>query len=78
MHQFNGNEINANGKFGRLATEAGYPLSELQVLKSRAGFYIGTIDPVTGPISRESSEYFTSINAASAALESGNWTQLSY
>lgn len=47
----------------------------LQVLHSRAGFYIGTADEVSGPVSRESVEYFTTQDSADLALLTGNWTQ---
>lgn len=47
----------------------------LQVLHTGAGFYIGTADEVSGPVSRESAEYFTTQVAAEQALATGNWTQ---
>lgn len=46
----------------------------LQVLKSQAGFYIGTAGD-DGPCSRESSEYFSTAAKAQAALDDGSWTQ---
>lgn len=45
----------------------------LQVLRSAAGYYIGTFDD--GPVSRESVEYFPTREAARHALETGAWTQ---
>ena len=45
----------------------------LQVLRSAAGYYIGTYDD--GPVSRESVEYFPTDEAARHALETGAWTQ---
>lgn len=45
----------------------------LQVLRSAAGHYIGTVED--GPASRESVEYFPSHEAARHALETGAWTQ---
>ena len=47
---------------------------DLLVLKSQAGWYIGTADD-DGPCSRESVEYFPSDDAARIALRSGEWTQ---
>lgn len=58
---------------GKLAAQAGYRL-EPRVLKSGAGFYIGTANEA-GPVSRESQEYFRSSDAAAKALENGTWTQ---
>lgn len=46
-----------------------------EVLKSSAGFYIGTLDPELGPISRESVEYYSSQCKAQQALDLGTWTQ---
>lgn len=47
---------------------------ELTVLKSAAGFYIGTFDG-EGPVSRESLEYYASEDAAQDALDGGTFTQ---
>jgi hypothetical protein len=44
------------------------------VLKSTAGYYIGTATE-EGPCSRESLEYWPSDTAAQQALSSGAWTQ---
>jgi hypothetical protein len=46
----------------------------LQVLKSAAGYYIGTADD-DGPVSRESEEYWSDRMVAQAALDRGAWTQ---
>ncbi|USR37571.1 hypothetical protein L1F06_012775 [Ectopseudomonas hydrolytica] len=46
----------------------------LQVLRSGAGYYIGTADE-DGPVSRESVEYFRSFHAADQALTTGDWQQ---
>lgn len=43
-----------------------------QVLHSMAGYYIGTQCDICGPYSRESN-YFSTNNAAKAALNSGIW-----
>lgn len=59
-------------QYGMLASQAGYQLP-LEVLKSNAGFYIGTSD--CGPVSRESVEYWPTHELAEKALETGNWTQ---
>ena len=63
--------------FGKLAQEYCNVSLPLQVLKSRAGYYLGTFDPESGPCSRESLEYFHTEQDASEALLSGNFTQLS-
>lgn len=59
---------------GKLAQEAGYELP-LNVLKSNAGYYVGTKTLEGEPISRESMEYFKSHEEAEKALKQGNWTQ---
>lgn len=46
----------------------------LQVLRSAAGYYIGTFDH-EGPVSRESVEYWPHRTQAEDALRSGGWTQ---
>ena len=66
--------MNTNkGSYGYLAQQAGSKL-RIQVLKSHAGFYIGTCDD-DGPFTRESLEYWPSRDQAIAALEAGDWTQ---
>lgn len=49
----------------------------LQIRHSAAGYFIGTADE-SGPISRESFEYFRSHQAASHALTTGRWHQRRY
>ena len=61
--------------FGLLASRTGFGEIPNRVLRSAAGYYIGTFDPEDGPISRESAEYWPTKQAAEAALASGNWTQ---
>jgi hypothetical protein len=61
-------------EYGKLALSVCHVELPLQVLKSQAGFYIGTFDE-EGPCSRESFEYFPTKEAAFAALETGEWTQ---
>ena len=58
---------------GFIAGQLGYDL-ELSVLKSSAGYYIGTsMDSM--PVSRESVEYWESESDAEAALQHGSFTQ---
>jgi DNA-directed RNA polymerase subunit RPC12/RpoP len=45
----------------------------LQVLKSAAGFYIGTACNECGPNSRESERYWRKRELAQAALDTGKW-----
>ncbi|MDR0578698.1 MAG: hypothetical protein LBI87_14500 [Candidatus Accumulibacter sp.] len=61
-------------RFGHLAqTFAGRQLP-LVVLRSAAGYYLGTWDD-EGPFTRESQEYFSNEQAAQDALARGDWTQ---
>lgn len=46
----------------------------LQVLRSAKGFYIGTAND-SGPVSRESVEYWDTLQGAAKALEKGTFTQ---
>jgi len=57
----------------RMPMSCGLPL---QVLKSAAGFYIGTADEM-GPMSRDSVEYWPTEDQAQTALDAGRdaWTQ---
>lgn len=55
--------------FGILASQNCGPTLPLEVLKSAAGFYIGT-STQEGPYTRESAEYWNQV-----ALENGLWTQ---
>lgn len=59
---------------GQLALEYTGQRLPLQVLKSTAGYYIGTATE-EGPCSRESLEYWPSDTAAQQALSSSAWTQ---
>lgn len=63
-----------NSRYGKLALVYCDRLLAVQVLRSRAGFYIGTADP-DGPVSRESVEYFPTHDAAEHALAQELWTQ---
>lgn len=62
---------------GKLAYECLGEEHPLQVLKSGAGYYIGTFSNEEGPVSRESEEYFRTENQATLALANGSWTQRS-
>lgn len=63
-----------SGKRGWLARQwCGMDL-ELRVLKSEAGYYLGTADE-SGPVSRESDEYWPSCEEAETALDRDAWTQ---
>jgi len=74
----------ANGQLAEKFLDMQLPL---QVLGSRAGFYIGTfleldltlemdeMPEFFGPVSRESEEYFSSAEEAQQALDKGLWTQ---
>lgn len=57
---------------GRLAQSSG-KLLPLQVLKSGAGYYLGTW--FDGPFSRESVQYWKTQAMAEQALANGLWTQ---
>lgn len=60
---------------GMLASQCGYHLP-LEVLRSAAGYYIGTQDE-EGPVSRESEEYFSDEYTAHQSLARNFWTQRS-
>ncbi len=59
---------------GQLAAAAGEQFP-VRVLKSAAGFYLGTTSADGLPFSRESVEYWPSDVDAALALENGTWTQ---
>lgn len=59
---------------GKLALEYCKKRLPLQVLRSNAGYYIGTASE-DGPCSRESAEYFRKQGDAEDALANGKWTQ---
>ena len=63
-----------NPHFGALAWRHTGKRLPLHVLRSVAGYYIGTADD-EGPISRESVEYFPTRDLAERALVAGCWTQ---
>lgn len=59
---------------GKLAKQDCTVELPLQVLKSAAGFYIGTIND-DGPVSRESVQYWNRKESAELALRHDLWTQ---
>jgi hypothetical protein len=58
---------------GYLAEKFGKPL-EIQICRSAAGYYIGTLDEGM-PNTRESVEYFRTKEEAETALQDGYWSQ---
>lgn len=63
-------------EYGRLALANGKKLP-LEVLRSNAGYYLGTMTE-NGPFTRESEEYFRKEEQARHALANGQWTQKEY
>jgi hypothetical protein len=63
-----------NDLIGQLASEIGYELPVI-VLKSQAGYYLGTQCPINGPISRESTRYWSTHKDAVIALFEDAWEQ---
>lgn len=61
-------------KFGQLALIWCGKRLPVQVLRSQAGYYLGTATE-EGPCSRESLEYWSSETAACNALATKEWTQ---
>lgn len=59
---------------GYLASTYAKKRLHTQVLRSNAGYYIGTADE-EGPCSRESAEYWSSHHEAQLAMEKELWTQ---
>ena len=66
--------VTGKSRWGHLAQEHCNKRLEICVLKSNAGYYIGTADE-NGPCSRESMEYWPTHDLAVKALEAGDWTQ---
>jgi hypothetical protein len=60
--------------YGRIAMCCGFHLP-LKVMKSNAGYYIGTMTVDSVPVSRESLESWTTAEKAQKALNSDDWTQ---
>lgn len=61
-------------KIGQLAKEYCNRELPLQVMKTNAGYYIGTCSD-EGPCSRESAEYWRHHSDAQEALDNGTFTQ---
>ncbi|MCR6651260.1 MAG: hypothetical protein NVV73_07115 [Cellvibrionaceae bacterium] len=61
--------------YGLLALQYCHIRLPLKVLRSAAGYYIGTANELGGPCSRESNEYWELESEAERALEAGRWTQ---
>jgi hypothetical protein len=64
-------------EIGWLAKQCGNQELPLQVCRSAAGFYLGTLTPEGEPNSRESVQYWPTCEAAEKALKAGRpaWTQ---
>jgi hypothetical protein len=62
-------------RFGYLTYAGCARRAELQVLKSQAGWYIGTVTEDGLPCARESREYWPSEELAFDALANDTWTQ---
>lgn len=60
---------------GEIARKFGGLSLPLTVLKSAAGFYLGTKTAGGEPFTRESAEYWRTDKEAQAALAKGGWTQ---
>ena len=61
-------------EFGQLAKEFGGQTLPLEILRSQAGWYIGTrLNGV--PYSRESAEYYATADTAELVLNTRQWTQ---
>ena len=65
---------NRRALIGKLAFAYCRVRIEVAVLKSAAGYYIGTADEC-GPVSRESIPYWSTESEASKALANGRWTR---
>ena len=65
----------ATKAYGFLAAKYGHSQRELQVCRSAAGFYIGTLGDDGTPFTRESVEYFETSELCEAALTNGGWEQ---
>jgi len=61
-------------QYGQLARTICNVSLPLEVQKSARGFYIGTAND-EGPVSRESVEYWRTLQDAESALANGSWTQ---
>lgn len=66
--------MNKPSTIGFIAREYGGVSIRNEVMRSAAGYYIGT-QKDDMPFSRESVEYFKSQGEAEEALKTGEWTQ---
>jgi hypothetical protein len=62
-------------KIGYLASEFGRYFIPIEVCKSAAGYYIGTLTDDGCPFTRESEEYWPTWTEANNAMKSGAFTQ---
>ncbi len=62
-------------KYGVIAFTLCGTRRPVEILRSAAGFYIGTTTDEGLPLSRESVEYWDHEDRALTALEDGTWTQ---
>ena len=69
-------DLAQSSKHGLLALGTGKYLL-LEVCKSQAGYYVGTLNSDGEPYTRESQEYWPKQAQADAALRDGSWTQKS-
>lgn len=60
---------------GKIAHKFGGLSLPLTVLRTSAGFYLGTKTSDGHPFTRESAEYWRTGKEAQAALANGTWTQ---
>jgi len=65
-------------KIGHLANLYCHKALPLQVLRSTAGYYIGTSDEDGLPVSRESMQYWPTQADATEAFRTGAWSQRMY
>ncbi|WP_208950413.1 hypothetical protein [Rahnella sp. ChDrAdgB13] len=64
-------------QYGELALACCGKKIPIEVMRSRAGFYLGTSENAE-PLSRESVEYWPTQGEAEDALRNGYWSQLTY
>ncbi|MBF7052313.1 hypothetical protein IOC61_03150 [Halomonas sp. KAO] len=60
--------------FGKLAMAISGQRLPVRVMRSAAGYYLGTQSDL-GPVSRESVEYWPTEVQAASALSNGEWSQ---
>lgn len=62
-------------RIGKVALAYGKVSRPLQVCRSAAGYYLGTLNHDGTPCSRESKEYWATEREANEAFQYGGWTQ---